>query len=1076
MNSIIDYMEHWAAIQPDKCFSSFLDVHGNATENYTYSEFNERSRHLAEHLAEQVGLKRGDRALLVYPPGLEVIVAFVACARIGAIPVPVSPPTSVNVEGSLAKLAFVATDCDANVALTTTALYRSYRKFAERPINSLHLHSAPALPNVDWFTTDDIRGRASERFYNEPSPILFLQYTSGSTSEPKGVIVSHENVIHNCLATTDHTPTAVCWLPQYHDMGLIGYYIFLVITGGTTYGFSPTDFLKRPILWLQTLSRVRATYTSSPNFGFEYCLREDRIPTHELCDLDLSSVRILMNASEPVRAETYRRFIERFTPYGLQPQAPVVAYGLAENTLAVSHYGRQKVTVNKQLLQEGKLHIEAATKPNENQLSLVSCGKPLDGMQVRIVDPKSCSELESGQIGEIWVAGPSKCQGYWNRPELSREVFENRVANNPDDHNLYLRTGDLGFMQDSELFVCGREKDLIIIRGINYYPQDIEAIVEAVLHTRRGGGVAAFAGGDEAEMLVVLIEARDLARVPNAAEISRALRSQYYNGPHTIAFVPPRSIVRTTSGKVARSLTRMRWLNSEIPPMASHLYGVERPHTDTLPTDMSDRFGYLLEQYNLTGEEEYTLAEIGADSLTLVMLVLDIEQLLKENRADDLVSEIDGRVLQRLTVAKFFSIINQLQNGSDEPIEELRVAVALLRKENDSYERHCMRLDAQLGISSDLRLPAQEPMRNVLLTGPTGFFGPFLLSSLLQLTPYTYYLLTRASDQIDGMDRVRGALRNACLWTPTLESQLQARVHIVCGDISRKQLGLGSEEWERLATDVQAVFHNAALVNYVLNYDALRPPNIEGTREILHFCFTGRRKELHVISSTVIFGWTPMPEVLETDNNAEMANLDFGYAQTKWVAEQLVYSAEKQGLKVRVYRPSFISASGAGIASKDDIVIRLLTFMIKHGIAVEAGNQVSFLPADVAAHNIAAIFASGSVPHRTLHVTVDHFYTLPDITRLITQEYGVPFVYYDVPRFVAELTRRCPVDDPLYPLLDFFNRSHPKISKMEHKRYNNQRYLEARRMAGVTRQDPTLEEIVSNLMAYMLREGAIRLG
>jgi thioester reductase-like protein len=1074
MNSIIDYLEHWAAIQPDKCFSSFLDVHGEEIETYTYSGFHERSRHLAEYLSRQAGIKRGDRVLLVYPPGLEIFVAFIASARIGAIPVPVYPPTPENSVRGLSKLAFVARDCDARAALTTRELFRSYPKLSAERRDSTLLQSIPVLPNLDWFTTDDVRGQTSGGFYNDPGPILFLQYTSGSTSDPKGVIVSHENVIHNCRATVDHVPTTVCWLPQYHDMGLIGYYVYLVITGGTTYGFSPMDFLKRPILWLETLSRVRATYTSSPNFGFEYCLREDKIPSEQLSDLDLSSVRVMMSGSEPVRAETYRRFLERFGPYGLRPEAHVVAYGLAENTLAVSNYGRRMVTVNKRSLQEGTLHIESAELLNNNQLTLVSCGRPLDGIHVRIVNPKSRAVLGSRQIGEIWVAGKSTCQGYWNRPELTHEVFHNTVANDAEDQNAYLRTGDLGFLEDGELFVCGRIKDLIIIRGVNYYPQDIESIVESTSHKIRTGHVAAFSGNEEEEMLVIVVGVRTAKDLPDPAKISHALRTHYYTGPHTIVFSPPRMLVKTTSGKIARSAIRQRWLNGELPVIATYVSGQDKEFTSTLPSGLRERFQYILESYNLTGQEAYTLAEVGIDSLSMAILLLEIEQIFEEHGIAKLVNVIDGRILQRLTVAELFSLLSQLELESDEQIASLQLVLKQLKQEQDDHEADCMRRDAKLGSINCGDLPAaDEPLTDVLLTGPTGFFGPFLLSSLLRQTPYTYYVLTRAADHESGMERIRDALRSARLWTPALDEDLEKRVHIVCGDIAQHNLGMRSELWKSLTTRVQAIIHNAALVNYVLNYNALKPHNVDGTRELLRFSYTGTKKEFHFISSTIIFGWTSEGDLLESENNEDMLNLDFGYAQSKWVAEQLVFAAEKQGLNVRVYRPAFISASTNGIASKDDIVIRLLAFMINHGLAVNARNQISFLPADIAANHIAAIFKQRQTADRTFHVTVDSYYNLLDITRLITEEYGYPFVYYDIPTFVAEITRRCPKDDPLYPLLDFINRSHPKLAAMQDKRYGNDRYREARQLSGNGYPQPTLQQTVSYLMSYMLREGII---
>jgi len=233
-------------------------------------------------------------------------------------------------------------------------------------------------------------------------------------------------------------------------------------------------------------------------------------------------------------------------------------------------------------------------------------------------------------------------------------------------------------------------------------------------------------------------------------------------------------------------------------------------------------------------------------------------------------------------------------------------------------------------------------------------------------------------------------------------------------------------------------------VNYVLNYEALKPHNVDGMRELLRFAFTGRRKEFHHISSTFVFGWTVKGPLLESDNNDEMTNLDFGYSQSKWVAEQLVFAAEKHGLRVRVYRPSLITASTRGSWDQNDIALRLLAFMINHQIAVYSENQLSFLPADVVADNIASMFTHSEITARTLHITADEYYNITDISRLISFEYGYSFEYYDIPRFIAEMNRRCTSSEPLYPLLVFFNQSYWKIAAMQLKRYYNVQFSMAR--------------------------------
>jgi thioester reductase-like protein len=1072
MNSIIDYLEQWAAVQPNKCVYNFLDVGGKQRAGYTYLNFANRTRTLAKYLSGPIGLKYGDRVLLVYPPGLEVIVVFYACVRVGVIPVPVPSPSFVNFEPDLARLVFVAQDCHAKAVLTTQEYCRSYglRLATRKP--SPCLKTANTWPALEWVATDDVTVQATDGFYNTPNDILFLQYTSGSTSDPKGVMVSHENVIQNAMSTADHVPTTVCWLPQYHDMGLIGFYLFPLILGGTTYGFSPMDFLKRPALWLQTMSRVQATWSASPNFGFEYCLREDKVSDTEIEGIDLTSLRVLMNASEPVRTTTYLSFLERFMPYGLQRESHVVGYGLAENTLAATFCGRRIITVNKRFLLQNALHIDHASRPDKNKLCFVSCGRPVDGVGLRIVDSKTRTALPEMEIGEVWLSGKSVCQGYWSRPELTRKVFCNLLSNDPEDDIAYLRTGDLGFQSEGELFVCGRIKDLIIIKGVNYYPQDIEAIVESTSSKIRPGGVAAFNGADE-ETFVVAVEIRNAKDLPDATEIARAIRTHCYVAPHTILFVRSRTIMKTTSGKKARSPTRQRFLDGTLPVIATYVFANHQKHK-VESSVLRERFRYLVKMYNLTSREEYTFAQIGMDSLTLVEFLLDIKQLLQEKGAIDLVDAVDAQLLQQLTVAEFFALLDQCESMPDRSIAGWLHALRRIQQEYETQVQDCMRSDAILEPHSRISSTTHyEPLESVLLTGATGFFGPFLLNSLLLHTPYTYYVLTRAPDRVHGLERIRNSLRRSLLWTQSIAVELEKRVRVVCGNIALPNFGLNSEEWGGLANRIDSVVHNAALVNYVFNYEALKPHNVNGTREMLRFSFSGRRKEFHYISSTFIFGWTVKGMLMEDDSNPEMTNLDFGYAQSKWVAEQLVFAAETQGLRVRVYRPSLITASTRGSWDRNDIAIRLLLFMIKHGVAVYSENQVSFLPADIVADNIACIITQQDITARTLHVTADNYYNMTDITRVISSEYGYRFEYYDIPGFIAEMNRRCTNDDPLYPLLDFFNRSYWKIAAMQLKRYNNAQYRKARDQSGHGRCDPPLKDTVSYLMAYMLRAGLV---
>jgi len=362
---------------------------------------------------------------------------------------------------------------------------------------------------------------------------------------------------------------------------------------------------------------------------------------------------------------------------------------------------------------------------------------------------------------------------------------------------------------------------------------------------------------------------------------------------------------------------------------------------------------------------------------------------------------------------------------------------------------------------------------DILLTGATGFLGPFQLSSLLGQTSYTLHALVRATDAAHGLDRIIASLRRAQLWSPALEVEVRARVRVVCGDLAESHLGIGEAAFQRLAESVDAIVHNGALVNYVRTYDALRPTNVVGTHELLRLAMTAHRKTFHLVSSTFIYGWSTLPVVGEWDANEEMSGLDFGYSQTKWVAEQLALEAQRQGLDVRIYRPSLISPTSAGFGSQDDILVRLTAFMIEHGVAVKAHNQLSLLPADLIADHIVELMSLPDEAGTVFNLTADDYYNIMDITQVLSKRHGYRFTYHDIPSFTEQVNRRCAPRDPMYPLVDFLTRSADKIAAMRDKRYDNSQYRHARGLAKVHLREPALTKTVEDLVRFLRSEGLI---
>src|SRR6202522_2325176 len=697
MASVLDHLDRLADEPPDKLLYSYLDVNGDPIESYTYASFLQRAQAIAGHLRNEWGFAAGDRLLLAYPPGLEMICAFFGCVRAGLIPVPVYPPSSRGFQSALYKTVHIAKDCQAAGILTSRDYHASLKtNLARRGVSASGV-DVDYISGLPWIPTEDFVNPISGRSTAQPSDILFLQYTSGSTMEPKGVIVTHQNILNTYALVIDHpSPVVVSWLPQYHDMGLIGCYLYPALKGGTTYGFAPMDFIQRPILWFDAITTYRATATAAPNFAYDYCLRAGRLSKGSLEACDLSSLRVLMCAAEPVKADTYTRVLETFQPYGLKSESFYAACGLAENTRAVSLGGRNIFSVNKRALALGKARMTTEVSEIDGAAQIVSCGVPLPGLDLKIVDPEGHFALKPGRIGEIWVAGSGKCRGYWNNPELPLKQFGARLVDDTPYDDGYLRTGDIGFIHDGELYVCGRIKDMIILRGQNYYPQDIENVVEKSSNLIRHNCVVAFQIQEDSEpALAIVAEVKNPRALPEARKIAAAVRNYLNVEVALISFIAPRAIPRTSSGKIMRHKTKHMWLQGQFSVLSE--FSREKDCGDgTSDSAGQSPFDVLKTRYNLTGTESYNLVEAGLDSLDLVVFMHEIKELLKDKGADMLARQVDIGLIQGVSVADLFRLAEQLERAPEEALALLRHSLAAFRQERSAAEKVMMINDRKL--------------------------------------------------------------------------------------------------------------------------------------------------------------------------------------------------------------------------------------------------------------------------------------------------------------------------------------------------------------------------------------------
>ncbi len=792
-------------------------------------------------------------------------------------------------------------------------------------------------------------------------------------------------------------------------------------------------------------------------------------------------MRVLLNGAEPVKASVFQDFLRRFEPCGLRPSSFSTAYGLAENTLAVSGRGRVVRSFDALNLTENRAVPALPSAEPGHTKSLVSCGTPLGATVVKIVD-ESSREVAEGRVGQVWVSGPSKCLGYWGRPELSEQIFEAQLEGDPDTGRRWLRTGDLGFVDQGEIFVCGRAKDIIIVRGANFYPQDIEAIVEEDPAVRNGC-VAAFSDDDQSHGAVIVVaELRNGSSKPDARDINRRIQELLGISVDLFLFIPRREIPKTSSGKISRHRAHARWRDDAFKVVHRVETGTpDEGREAEVRIEPGDELGEqlvsLLRRNGLTGTEDHTLLEAGLDSLAMVEFTVDLERHLEARGASDLTAGIQVQWLQKVPLCELVELVRGVSEAT--PLGKLRFRQTLskLRREHLEVERRLMRADAQL--PSDWRYSGGSwaghgSGGSTLLTAGTGFFGPFLLRSLLEQTTDPIRVLVRARDSLHGMERIEEGLAalGGPLCGPDVE-RLRDRVIPVCADLASPSFGLSSAEWAELCGDIHTIYHNGALVNYLLDYSSMRATNVGSTREAIRLADTGRSKILNHVSTTFVFGWSTKGTLFETDTNQDMELLDFGYSQSKWVSEQLVLEAMRHGLHARVFRPALIAPSVEGGGNNFDIAIRLLAFMLHHGITTTAQNQVSLMPADVTANNIVAIANLSDTLGQTFHVTRDVYSSLSDITDVFAELTETEFVRYPVKQFISLMIERCVKGDLLFPLVNFFVHSADNITAMEFKRYGSSGYQAARGRSAHGIPDPPLEDVVLGIVRFMVRHGLV---
>ncbi|MBN3879926.1 AMP-binding protein [Nostoc sp. JL23] len=730
--TLVNLLHNRASQQPDQTAYTFLVDGENESGNLTYRSLDEKARAIAVYL--QSRLSPGERVLLVYPQGLEAIAAFFGCLYAGVVAIPAPAPEAARMKRVLPRLEAIASDAGASLILTSASLLANsdgnHLTFkAKSSVSRLNgraslllnyylvggaiAQKTPQIATIPWIATEKIPSQLAAQ-WQQPEingdTLAYLQYTSGSTSTPKGVMLDHKNLMGHlaelqqaCGYKADLTPlpykgmgetispllqgeglgerltenycdshsVTVTWMPYFHDYGLVEGILAPLYNGTPCYLMSPMAFIKQPLRWLKAISHYRATHSQAPNFAYAYCLK--RITSEERATLDLSCWQAAGNAAEPINPEVIEQFCQTFEPCGFRRQTFAPGYGLAEATLVVTTSRKTDnpvfCTVSAEELAQNRLVLTPTGQ------RLAGSGRLLENTVVAIVHPEKLTRCASDEVGEIWVASAGVAQGYWQRPDATQETFGASIADTGE--GAFLRTGDLGFIQDGELFVRGRLKDLIIIRGENYYPQDIEWVVEKSHGALRPNYGAAFAiEVDGVEQLVIAFEVeRGLSKNLNVDEVVGAIRNavaEHYELPvYGVVLLKRGSILKTSSGKIQRQACRKAFVDGSLDSIA--IWTLESASSQLESVPQNDVEFQLVQIWQkvlgispISTKDNFF--ELGGDSLKTAVVVAELEEIFSQAIPSAILAEAPTiEQLANLFVQKYWKKIGSRSLVSIKP-------------------------------------------------------------------------------------------------------------------------------------------------------------------------------------------------------------------------------------------------------------------------------------------------------------------------------------------------------------------------------------------------------------------------
>ena len=939
------------------CFT-FYDINNSENIEITREELLERSWNTASELKRR-GAEKGDRVIILSTQSADNVFSVSASILAGTIFAIIPPPLDSN---KAERFKSVFESCEPKFLLCGGSVYGAVIKMMSM--------EPQKYKDLIIINVDDCNGHSSFACEDlELNDTVYIQYTSGSTSAPKGIEVSYGNMLSavNSICAVYRFHRVVGWVPFFHNLGLVYLMLTVVINKNVSAGvIRPEDFLKKPSIWIEKMSEFKADVTLAPNSVYESYPK--LVPANKLAGIDLSSLRVLANGSEVVSSFSLKKFAQEYKKFGICTNKFYIGYGLSEATCGISagrYNENDNLYVDLKQYKKGRLRV--VDKSFRNSICFVSCGEAMKYTDLVIVNPRTLRKCRDNEFGEIWIKSPSTAKGYYNDEKSTEETFCLRLQG---DRRCFLRTGDIGIIRDKKLYITGRLKEVIIINGNNILPNDITEKLKENVAEIRNSVIAPFSiVKDKKERLVIIIES--LEKIDSTENIKAKINSCIYRyfdiSPYDIRFVSRGYLPISDNGKVSLRLASKKYEKDSVNYKSEVNYA----------TETEKALGQIIEnEFSHKADREDNLLNLGMDSLEVVSLAALIES--RFNTAITVSFIFDNPAISRIA-----DYIDKSLNGED---------LSLLEKDK-SY------LYDEVKLADDIKPDSYKTdnpeLKNIFVTGSTGFLGAYLISELIKKTKGRIYCHVRAKTRHEGFERIKENMKYYDLWNDKYNERLTP----VIGSLDEDNLGINQREYNYLCDHVDTVYHCGALLNFIYPYSRLKNTNVLGTVRAIKFACTGKAKYFNFISSYSVYD-NPCyfkKDVYEDEVFDDCRGYFLSYSESKWVCENIISEAKKRGVKAAIYRPGEIT--GDSIKGKwklSDAVSRTIKSMIVTGVYPDIPMNIHMTQVDFVAQAIAAISANGTSYGRSYnllnkkYVSFDH---LSDV--LNTMDIAVHKVPYE---------------------------------------------------------------------------------